>query len=334
MILSTFILALLVGLGVMPLVIRWAARQQWYDAPDARKLHQGQISALGGVGVLVAWLAGSTWMMWTEPSISLGLLPAAGVLWGVSWWDDRYQLSPWIRLATQLAVSLWLVQQGLVLPMTGGYPLSVFLLMLLINAYNLIDGINGLSGTLGLLASLSFGVYFAQQEMWPWAACCLAYAGAVVAFLRHNFGLRAQIFLGDNGATVMGLVLGAAFIRIMQGGGAGPQAPGYWAALPLLLPLVDLMRVAGMRVLKGRSPFSADRTHFHHLLVDKGWSAPAVCGLVIWAHGLGFAALSIAPGSWHAWLALWPVVFLYAVALAWQYPIGSYLRLPTLAQQR
>ena len=149
--------------------------------------------------------------------------------------------------------------------------------MAMINAFNLIDGINGLSGILGTVASVAFGWYFLKYGHNALAIVSFAYAGALVGFLRFNFGKKARIFMGDNGSVVLGYFMALMVIATWQTGHseAGDLASAYQMTFGVIaLPVVDMVKVSITRVLNGNSPFYGDRSHVHHLFVDNEVSHP------------------------------------------------------------
>lgn len=275
MIILILIIAFLISSWCIPNLIKWARNNQQFEQNDERKKHQEKISALGGIGILVALIASSMLPVFQASQLWY-LIPALVFLFGISLWDDMKNLPASFRLFVQIMLASWLYLQGWAIDIPMSYPITLFVMLLFINAYNFIDGINGLSGTLGVLAMGCFATLFFFQGMYSWACFSAAYVGAISGFLRFNFGKKAQIFMGDNGSTVLGLSLAVCFIQLTQQTGTWSNS-GMVALGVVALPLLDLLRVATLRVWQKRSPFHADRQHFHHLLVDHGWTAPQAC---------------------------------------------------------
>jgi UDP-N-acetylmuramyl pentapeptide phosphotransferase/UDP-N-acetylglucosamine-1-phosphate transferase len=162
----------------------------------------------------------------------------------------------------------------------------MFTILVIINAFNLIDGINGLSGSIGVLISLTLGTWFFLVDETALAIVAFALSGSVIAFLKYNF-TPARIFMGDTGALLMGMVcaiLAIEFIEIHRDLGESPYA---FQAVPavaiglLILPLFDTLRVFVMRVLRGKSPLYPDRSHIHHILIDVGMSHMQATGTLV-----------------------------------------------------
>ncbi|MBP6288167.1 MAG: undecaprenyl/decaprenyl-phosphate alpha-N-acetylglucosaminyl 1-phosphate transferase, partial [Ferruginibacter sp.] len=136
------------------------------------------------------------------------------------------------------------------------------------------DGVDGLAGSLGLLTTLVFGAYFFYAGQLTYAVMAFALAGSTIGFLLYNFS-PAKIFMGDTGSLLLGLINSILVIKFINVAG-NPVSNLPIAAAPaigfsiLMIPLFDTLRVFGLRILDRRSPFSPDRTHVHHFLLDLG----------------------------------------------------------------
>ena len=154
---------------------------------------------------------------------------------------------------------------------------SLFTMIVIINAFNLIDGINGLSGSVSTLVALFFGIWFMLVGRIELAIIALSLAGAMLAFLRYNL-TPAKIFMGDTGSLLAGAVMAILAISFIEQHNYLTNSPYAFIAAPavafslLILPLFDTLRVFILRVIKGQSPFRPDRNHIHHLLIDAGLS--------------------------------------------------------------
>ena len=240
-------------------------------------------------------------ILWT-PYESFGdlqyILGAFVIIFLIGARDDILLLGPTTKLFGQLLAVFILVFKadlrltsfhgifGLeILPYWISIAISVFAIIVIINAFNLIDGINGLSGSITLLVSLIFGTWFYLQDRLDLTIMAFALAGSLVAFLKFNF-TPAKIFMGDTGALFCGLVcsiLSIEFINMHL----DISSPYAFSAVPavaigiLILPLFDTLRVFIMRVLRGKSPLHPDRTHIHHLLIDCGLSHMQATGILV-----------------------------------------------------
>lgn len=272
----------------IPVIMKIAEEKKLYDVPDARKLHKRPISSLGGVGIfggffLAALLSVSNK---TNPEFQY-FFAAATVIFFLGLKDDILILTAAKKLAGQiLAAAIVVHLAGLRIDSMHGlfgvhelpYAVSVGLtyttIILVINAFNLIDGVDGLAGMLGLLTMSVFGTYFLAVDMLAYALLSFSLAGSLFAFLIFNYN-PAKIFMGDCGSLLLGLVNAILVIKFIAVADsvAVPFPVESCVAVGisvLTVPLMDTLRVFSIRILNGRSPFSPDRNHIHHLLLDRG----------------------------------------------------------------
>jgi UDP-N-acetylmuramyl pentapeptide phosphotransferase/UDP-N-acetylglucosamine-1-phosphate transferase len=154
--------------------------------------------------------------------------------------------------------------------------LTYFAVIVIINSFNLIDGIDGLAGSLGVMSLSLFGAYFFFVGIPAYSILAFSLAGSLVAFLIFNFQ-PAKIFMGDTGSLLIGTVnaiLVIKFINVVNTPSVAypiDAAPAIGFAI-LMIPLLDTLRVFAIRIVNRRSPFSPDRNHIHHLLLDRGFS--------------------------------------------------------------
>ncbi len=162
------------------------------------------------------------------------------------------------------------------IPHTASILLTMFTIVVITNSFNLIDGVDGLAGSLGLLTSCIFGLYFLATSQLLYAVMAFSLTGSLIAFLIYNFS-PAKIFMGDTGSLLIG-ILNSVFVIKFISVAADPatgfplqSAPALGFAI-LIVPLFDTLRVVAIRILSRRSPFSPDRNHIHHFLLDLGLS--------------------------------------------------------------
>ena len=275
----------------IPSIISVARKKKLFDEPNHRKSHNVSTPSLGGIGIF----AGSLFsiIMWT-PFKYFGdlqyVLCSFIIVFLIGAKDDIDPISPSKKLVGQLFAAAILVFKANIrltslygilgigiLPEYASIALSIFTIIVIINAFNLIDGINGLSGGIGLLISLTMGTWFFLIDRLDIAIVAFSLAGSLIAFLKYNV-TPAQIFMGDTGSLLLGLVcsiLAILFIDIHKDLGdhqyAFKSAPTLAIAV-MILPLFDTLRVFIIRILNGKSPFYPDRTHIHHLMIDCGLS--------------------------------------------------------------
>lgn len=288
------LIAYLITFFLLPFIIRIAQINKIFDMPDERKTHTYPISSLGGIaifsGLVISLLLVSDFM-----SISAQFqyyLAAFFVIFILGVIDDIFILKAWKKIMGQLLVSGLITMkahlivtnlQGFLgfyeISETAGYLITFFSIILLINAFNLIDGVDGLAASLGLLSSVLFGVFFLINNQPAYGVLGFTMAGTLLAFLIYNFP-PARIFMGDSGSTLIGLVNAILAIRFIETASNGPAlpiaSPAAIAFGALLIPLMDVLRVIIVRVAKKRSPIAPDRNHLHHLLQMKGFSHTGV----------------------------------------------------------
>ena len=324
----TPVLAFLVGRVAIRAVRGAALAVGFVDNPDRRrKLQESPIPLGGGVAVWVAawlgwglyYLAGSAGLVdgsdggWFYATLALAsfLTLALGLV------DDRFGLRGVHKLAGQVASAAILAGLGTRVDALHGfgftvelgmfaYPVTIFWIILVINAFNLIDGMDGFCGGMGLVACLATAFLSYTSGRVGDAVIGLSIAGALAAFLGDNLP-PARIYLGDAGSMSLGMMISALSIRACSDG------PGTAVSIPplvalLTLPLLDVVTALGRRWLTGHSLFMPDRGHIHHrlrnrlgdtrsaLLVASGLAAFGACGAVLakaWGCGDSPAGLAV-----------------------------------------
>jgi UDP-GlcNAc:undecaprenyl-phosphate GlcNAc-1-phosphate transferase len=248
-----------------------------------------------------------------------GVLLGGAVLVAVGALDDRFQLDALTKLAGQILAAGVMVLQGvqllyLPIPRYGtlslgpdiGVPLTVLLVVLTVNAVNFVDGLDGLAAGVVAIASIAFFVYSYQLSVvhrfdraTAPTLITAVLTGACVGFLPHNF-TPARVFMGDSGSMLLGLMLASATISLT--GRIDPSAINFFPAiLPLLLPIavlavpfVDLLLAVFRRTRTGRSPFSPDKQHIHHRLLEIGHShGRAVVIMYLWSALIAGGAVAV-----------------------------------------
>jgi len=282
------ILAFFVTYFTIPVIIRIALAKKLFDEPDnVRKIHLTPVPSLGGLGIFIGFILCLLLTIdITVVSEFQYYIATFLIIFFIGIKDDILVLSATKKFVVQLLVAAILVFKAhlLIDNMHGflginqispvlSYPLTFFTVVVIINAFNLIDGVDGLAGSIGALTCTVFGTFFMLNDNFGYATLGYGLAASLVAFLIYNYQ-PAKIFMGDTGSLLLGLVnsiLVIKFIEIAPHSKAYsiPSSPAIGFAV-LLLPLMDTLRVFGIRILKSRSPFSPDRNHIHHLLLDSG----------------------------------------------------------------
>ena len=265
------------------------------DRPGGRKVHAHPTPLIGGVAMALAFAFSITWL--PIPLSDYRLLFAGAVLLvtlGVL--DDLHELSPKSRLGAQIAAGLIMtLGAGVVLRDLGqlvvpgplvnlgilAVPLTVFATVGVINAVNMSDGIDGLAASLLLVTVCSLGLISWASGHLPSLGILVLLAGVLLAFLTFNLRLNgnALVFMGDAGSMFLGFVLAWLLVKYSQG--EHRLLAPVTALWLFALPLIDTVSMMLRRAMLGRSPFLADREHFHHILMAAGFSPKQTLGLMV-----------------------------------------------------
>ncbi len=286
--LPVFIASLVVFL-IHPRLVKIAKMKQIVDNPNARKLNKVPVPVLGGVGVFFGLMFGlgvaGYYVRGMEIQFELIIAMMVMLYTGVG--DDIMDISPTARFALQICTvcmmmflcgiyidnfhGLWNVYR---LPVAVAVVLTLVSGVGIINSINLIDGVDGLCSGYGMFASLLFGICFVRMGDMSYAVLAFSMFGALIPFMMHNmFGAKYKMFLGDGGSLVLGFICSLYVMRIIQSGSDHITGSTVSFTLAVLaIPVFDTLRVMTARMLKGRSPFSADKTHLHHMFIGLGFS--------------------------------------------------------------
>lgn len=276
---SVFLTALFVAMVLVAILMRAAQRWKLVDLPDGRKIHAHAIPRVGGIGMVLGTVV-SVWA-WLGLEVELkAFLLGVLIIVGFGIWDDRANLNYKIKFLGQILAVLTVVVPGHVLITQLSFdgleslsawvslPLTVFFLLGMTNAMNLSDGLDGLAGGLSLLSLVCISALASLGEASDIMLVSLAIGGSILGFLRYNTH-PAMVFMGDAGSQFLGFSLGILAIWLTQKANTAlaPELP----LLILGLPIIDTLTVMTQRLLKGRSPFLPDKTHFHHKLLELGF---------------------------------------------------------------
>jgi UDP-GlcNAc:undecaprenyl-phosphate/decaprenyl-phosphate GlcNAc-1-phosphate transferase len=283
-------LAFLITFFAIPIVIQVSKDKKLFDEPDERKVHKTVIPTLGGLGIFAGFIIAT--LMGVPSGIASELqyfAAAATVIFFLGLKDDILVLSASKKFIGQLIAAGIVIKFGGVqitnmhgflgiyqIPHIASIVLTIFTIIVITNSFNLIDGVDGLAGSLGVLTTLVFGTYFFFAGQLTYAVMAFALTGSTVAFLIYNFS-PAKIFMGDTGSLLLGLINAILVIKFINIAG-NPAVKLPLEASPalgfaiLMIPLFDTLRVFTLRILNRRSPFSPDRIHVHHFLLDLGFT--------------------------------------------------------------
>jgi UDP-GlcNAc:undecaprenyl-phosphate/decaprenyl-phosphate GlcNAc-1-phosphate transferase len=312
--------------------VAWPRGRDVHVTPTPR---WGGLAMLGGVlaGVGMAYQLPALRLAFDNNAYEMvGVFGAAVLLAAVGALDDRYELDALTKFAGQTTAAGILVIFGvqwtvfyvpwggggtgisgslLILGQEQGVVLTVLVTVALVNAMNFVDGLDGLASGIGLIAAAATGLFAIglvqrvgnDPSAYSPALIAAVLAGACLGFLPHNFN-PARIFMGDSGSMLIGLLLAAATTsasgKISIIGADGSDVLALFAPLLVLaavvfVPLLDLLMAVVRRTRKGMSPFSPDKMHLHHRLLEIGHSQRrAVLLIYLWAGVLAFGAVALA----------------------------------------
>ncbi|MBR1932372.1 MAG: undecaprenyl/decaprenyl-phosphate alpha-N-acetylglucosaminyl 1-phosphate transferase [Prevotella sp.] len=310
-ILGAFVVSAACGFFFIPIILDFCKRRGLYDLPDSRKIHKNAIPRLGGISFLpsmfIAFLVTTlainhftgysqvTFSLWSLYFfISLLLIYSVGLI------DDLMGLGAKTKFTVQIVAAVLLPLSGLYINNLYGFmgineisyavgaPLTVFIIVFVNNAINLIDGIDGLSASLSLVALTGFLVCFLSEGVLYYGILIAGLMGVLVPFLYFNlFGKPEQnrkIFMGDSGSLTLGFILGFLAVKLAM------DNPNVMTTNPdslilaytlLVVPVLDVVRVSLVRIRHRTPIFRADKNHIHHKLMRCGLSQHQTLGAIL-----------------------------------------------------
>ncbi|MBA3829445.1 MAG: undecaprenyl/decaprenyl-phosphate alpha-N-acetylglucosaminyl 1-phosphate transferase [Taibaiella sp.] len=324
----SFIAALVACLILTPGVIYVARQRKLFDLPDdTRKKHISNTPQLGGIAIFLSYIIIAS--LFIAPPISSKwnyIIASTTILFLTGLSDDVFNMSAFKKLLLQLlatAITVWLADirltslYGFAGIYTLSYPVSIGITILyisfIINVFNLTDGIDGLAASFGILAVVLCGVCFVLLHYIPAACVAFSLAGALCGFLRYNIA-PASIFMGDTGSLLIGFTISILSILMLNVYSADmplghvihtPGAAFILALSFIFIPIADAIRVFAGRLLRGISPFRADRSHLHYYLLDMGLTQSKSVLLMLFVNlGIIAAAYLLQDSNIHIALAV------------------------------
>ena len=289
---TIFILALCISLYVLRIVVHAVNKLGLFDKPNARSSTNKTIPTLGGIAIFFSFvfvttigLHGNELPEWPYILVAIMLIFFVGLK------DDIVSLTPLMKIIAQIiaaGILIFLAEirftnlHGLLgiteIGMVPSILITGFTFVVIINAFNLMDGIDGLASGLSMLISLVFGSWFLVSGHFEYAMICFSLIGAITGFFYFNvYGKEHKIFMGDTGSLLLGTIITILVIRFNEFNIDQTQ-PYAISSAPVIsfgilsYPLIDTVRVMAIRIKHGRSPFIADRNHLHHRMLALGFS--------------------------------------------------------------
>lgn len=282
-----FFATLLLALVIIPLLVKYSTRLGLIDKPNHRKVHAKPIPVVGGISIIISTLLAlllskSASQLFVQYPV---LISGSILLFIIGVWDDRKNISAMYRLLLQLLCASAIAASGIRITSLYGffgvqeigsfwqYALTIIIITGVTNAFNLMDGIDGLAGGLALINLLALAVICLLLNQYAVFILLVAICGGLLAFLKNNT-YPAKIFMGDGGSLMLGFLMSSVGILVIEADKAVQVIKISYVVLIvsaiLIIPVFDSLRVYAGRIKRGDSPFTADKTHLHHLFLIMG----------------------------------------------------------------
>jgi len=281
-----------------------AERGGLLDRPGGRKRHNGDVPLVGGIAITLAVWAGAFLFM-REQGHYVALLGGLTVLSIVGVVDDLRGMTPLTKLGFQLFAAILMTSWGGVFLMSlgdllgkreidlinWGIPLTLFAVVAVINAMNMMDGLDGLAGGLAFIIFAWMAYLAGEVGSNSGQRLCVVLCGAILGFLCFNMPNplrgRKRVFLGDAGSLMLGFCIVWFAVELSQSPyNAGRHIPPVVMLWVVGFLLIDLLAVVARRLVSGRNPLSADRTHLHHILIRMDIPPPLVVWIILISNAL------------------------------------------------
>ena len=278
LLLSGFLFSVLFGMVIIPRILVISHKKRLYDVPDSRKVHTTPVPRLGGLSFF--------------PVILMSMFLVIGFrlyFWDMGVCDDLVGVGYRYKFAVQIVSALLLVLSGnwfgslgglfgvYSVPAWVGIPVTVFIVVYITNAINLIDGIDGLASGLCSIALSVLSVIFFIRMQYVYALLAICTLGVLMPFWCYNVFGNAnrghKLFMGDAGSLTLGYVISFLIIHLCVSNQVLPELPNPYMVIAfstVLVPLLDVIRVVLHRLRNHRNPFLPDKNHFHHKLLRTG----------------------------------------------------------------
>jgi len=277
-------------LRTIPFINNIARTKGLLNAPGERTSHRYKTPHLAGISIFLAACVSSLFFIYEDLNVFKTVYLASTIIFFTGLKDDITLLPPWKKLLAQIAVAVLIVMADVRFEYFFGlfgieqfsevasFTITIIFIVGIINAINLLDGIDGLAASIGILILSTFGFFFFINGLYSWSIYCASMVGALIVFFQYNvFGLRNKTFMGDSGSLLLGLSIAVSTIVFWETN-ADKSLPLTFVTTPaitlaiIIVPVLDIARVFAYRIIRGISPFSADRNHLHHRLIDLGFT--------------------------------------------------------------
>lgn len=302
----------------IPKIIWVVEKKRLMDDPNKRSSHKSKTPTLGGVAffytIMLAFFFIKSRDLYDE---TIYIIPGLIILFFIGLKDDLVVLTPGAKLVSQIvAISFVLVNESFGIESLNGFLniyeipyylyliIGGFLMITIINSYNLIDGIDGLASIVGIVIMIIYTTIFYLSQEYFFALIAIIMNACLMAFFGFNVSSSKKIFMGDTGSLIVGFIISILTLKFLA------LEPTSYGELPFLLenapliaisilivPLFDTARVFTIRIANKKGPFSPDRNHVHHVLIDFWGLSHKQASFIIGCFNILFVVLFIILGS-------------------------------------
>ncbi len=315
---SIFIGSFLLTYLTIPKVIRVVEHKRLMDDPNQRSSHSNRTPTLGGIAFFYCLVFALFFIRGRAVfDETMYLIPGLTILFIVGLKDDLVVLSPGSKLIAQVcAIAFVLSNDSFVIESLNGFlniyeipyflyvALAGFMMLTIINSYNLIDGIDGLASIVGIVIMIIYTTIFYLSQEYFFALIAITMNACLMAFFGFNVSSDKKIFMGDTGSLIVGFIISVLTLKFLA------LKPESYEGLPFLLenapliaisilivPLFDTARVFTIRIANKKGPFSPDRNHVHHVLIDFWGLSHKQASFIIGCFNIMFVVLFVILGS-------------------------------------
>lgn len=344
-----FLGAFLLTYLTIPKIIGVAEYKRLMDDPNQRSSHKDRTPTLGGIAFFYTLVFALFFIKDRDVfDEALYIIPGLTILFIIGLKDDLVVLSPGTKILAQvLAVIFILVNPSFTIDSLNGFlniyeipyflylGIGLFIMIIIINSYNLIDGIDGLASIVGIVILIIYTTIFYSSQEYFFALLSITMNAILMAFFGFNISSHRKIFMGDTGSLIVGFVISILTLKFLA------LKPEAYESLPFLLenapliaiailivPLFDTARVFTIRIVNKKGPFSPDRNHIHHVLIDFWGLSHKQASFIIGCFNLLFVLLFIILGSttknfWMVMILVGSVVILGYIFFKYNYNFAT-----------
>jgi UDP-N-acetylmuramyl pentapeptide phosphotransferase/UDP-N-acetylglucosamine-1-phosphate transferase len=276
----------------LPVIIKYSLQRNLVDIPGRRKIHKKVTPSMGGIAIFAGFFVSCfIWINWESLKSVKLIMVAMMAMFFLGLRDDMLSLRASAKLLIQTLVAMMVIFVfdfridhlnhflGInEIPLLISYVLTYLVIIIITNSFNLIDGLDGLAGMTAVISLSAYGIWFLLAGDVIFSVFAFALLGGTSAFLFFNWQ-PSKIFMGDTGTLVIGMMLSILSIRFLNFNERMDMQSGIRFYAPIaaviafnIVALTDTVRIIIIRLLKGISPFTADKRHIHHALIRLGWT--------------------------------------------------------------